>query len=223
MRDAFELARDAGVNLAFLGGNDGFRNVTYADNRTAIVVHQFFRDMQTSRPECELLGVEWQGGWVGDGIEPGSTPGGGPYVPSETYSVNPQALNEPWFNGTGFTATSTIPGIVGYEWDGIEPGCAPQPTVLLQYSGMAWTRTQTAPWQHGTFVSTQADAVTYTAPSGATVFSAGSIEFSWGLDGYAGRFNKTMASPDLYPPDPRLQRFMRNLLDDLSARPPSLS
>jgi hypothetical protein len=47
-------------------------------------------------------------------------------------------------------------------------------------------------------------------PSGAQVFAAGSLQFSWGLDdwgrpGYA---------------DERLQRFMRNALQDLTAESP---
>jgi hypothetical protein len=47
-----------------------------------------------------------------------------------------------------------------------------------------------------------ADAVRYTAPSGAVVFSAGSIRFATTLD-------------PLYRADPRMQRFMRNALDAL--------
>ncbi len=45
-----------------------------------------------------------------------------------------------------------------------------------------------------------ADAIRYTAPSGSTVFSSGSIRFAVALDDLIGRG------------DPRRQRFMRNAL-----------
>jgi hypothetical protein len=51
-----------------------------------------------------------------------------------------------------------------------------------------------------------ADTVTYTAPSGATVFSAGTFQFSWALDDYGA------ARPRV---DPRLQRFVRNMLGSM--------
>jgi hypothetical protein len=63
-----------------------------------------------------------------------------------------------------------------------------------------------APFRAGS--QSNADAVRYTAPSGARVFSAGSLQFSWGLDPLQERYDK------------RLDRFMRNGLDDLT-RPPA--
>jgi hypothetical protein len=53
-----------------------------------------------------------------------------------------------------------------------------------------------------------ADAVRYTAPSGARVFSAGTLRFSWGLDDSTGHA------------DPGLQQFTRNALDDLTRPAP---
>src|SRR5262249_44299939 len=49
-----------------------------------------------------------------------------------------------------------------------------------------------------------ADVTRYTAPSGARVFSGGSLQFSWGLDPTEERY------------DARLDRFMLNALDDLT-------
>jgi hypothetical protein len=84
-------------------------------------------------------------------------------------------------NGTGFTANTTLPGLIGYEWDATEPGCnAPALTVLFHYQGTT-TPPKRPPFQR-TFFSTNADVVRYTAPSGARVFSAASIQFTWGLD-----------------------------------------
>ena len=56
-----------------------------------------------------------------------------------------------------------------------------------------------------------ADAVRYVAPSGARVFSTGSLQFAWGLDTFM-----TNGRGHTDPPDPRLQQFMRNALADLT-------
>jgi len=169
-----------------------------------MVKRDFYR--ASSLPECEIVGVEWQGGWVGDKVETASPTAGEWY--GQTYSVNAASLDDPWFQGTGFKAGSTLPGLVGYEWDATEPNCVPGVQVLFHYQGSVWPlNSRPLGW-----ISTDADAVRYRAASGATVFAAGSIEFSWGLDGFDRRFGA-----DHVRPDPRLQRFMRNAFDDLSS------
>ncbi len=216
MEDGLVKARDAGVNLAFIGGNDVYHSVSFEQDRRAILKQPLFRDLSPARSECELVGVAWQGGWVDDGLEPGSSAGA--FAHSRDYAVTASALQDAWLAGTGLTPSSTLRGLVGYEWDAIEPGCSLKPTVLFHYQGEA--EPSATPWERAhAFVSTNADATRYTAPSGATVFAAGSIEFSWGLDGYARRFNHIMVSRDEYPPNRRLQRFMRNLLEQLAGQP----
>jgi hypothetical protein len=166
MRDAFERARALGTNLAFMGVNTGYWQMRYADDRRTIVEYRGeawdpepnpalktvrFRSLVPPRPECELLGVAYH--WD---AATGTESIGGPF----DYSVVPDALTDPWFTGTGFTATSTLPRLVGYEWDVVTPGCPTPPlTVLFRYQGPP----------------VDADAVRYTAPSGARVFSAGSL------------------------------------------------
>ena len=114
--------------------------------------------------------------------------------------VNPSALEDAWFRGTGFTPTSELPDSIGYHWDSIQPNCLVPPlTVLFRYQG---------PGRDGR--PTSAEAVRYDAPSGARVFSSGSLQFVWGLDNYYGHRDA--------PPDPRLQRFMRNALADLTSK-----
>jgi N,N-dimethylformamidase beta subunit-like, C-terminal len=196
MRDAFERARAAGTNLAFVGANTDFWQIRYEDGRRTVVEYRkagrdpetdpaqktvMARNLEPPRPECELLGVQGI-------VEPGQQS-----IGVMDLAVNPAALADPWFAQTGFTATSVLPGLVGYEWDLITPGCRTPPLTDLFHSPG----------------SPSADAVRYTAPSGARVFSAGSLRFSWGLD-------------DSTAGDPRLQRFMRNALDDLTRpAPPS--
>jgi len=202
MRDAFEAARNGGTNLMFLGADIGDWQIRYEDARRTIVEYRDatadpepnpalktvrFRQLVPPRPQCQLLGISYHGL-----RNPGDPP--------RSYAVNPAALKDSWFKGTGFTSTSTLPDAVGYEWDGVEPGCdVPPLTVLFQYAG---------PGPNGK--PTSADAVRYVAPSGATVFSSGSLQFVWGLDNYS-------TNPDS-PPNPHLQRFMRNALANLTSK-----
>jgi hypothetical protein len=54
--------------------------------------------------------------------------------------------------------------------------------------------------------STPADAAAYTAPSGARVFSTGSFQYAWGLDGYGQAAGHVSAA---------LQQLTRNVLNQL--------
>jgi hypothetical protein len=119
--------------------------------------------------------------------------------------VTDDAATDPWFAGTGLAPGNKILDVVGNDWDSLpDPPppaeCAkPGLTVLFRYAG--------AP--------ADADAVRYTAPSGARVFAGGAQQLSWPLDTFnLGRFGRTLA------PDPRLQQFMRNVFADLTLPAP---
>ncbi len=198
IRDALERARNLGTNLAFLGANTGFWQMRYEDGRRTIVEYRnpgpdpnpdpalktvLFRELVPPRPECQLLGVEGI-------VEPGNQS-----IGIKDLAANPAALGDRWFARTGFTASIVLPELVGYEWDLITPGCATPPlTDLFHVSG--------AP---------SYDGVRYTAPSGARVFSGGTLRFSWGLDDTTGHGS------------PPLLQFMRNALDDLTRPAPPVS
>jgi hypothetical protein len=222
MRDGFERARNAGVNLAFLGGNTAYWQTRYG-NRTRRTLYQFrsaaldpiadparetvrWRDEPVVRQECELVGVQWQGG------HPSTDPG------VHAYTVQKEALSHPWFQGTGFGVGDRVRGAVGYEWDALAPECAAtngRVRTLFHYQGK---RTPQKPGHYtSTFHSTNADMVTYRAPSGATVLAVGSIDFGWTLTGNAagGPVGPGVTRPQT-PPDPRMQRLVRNAFDDLT-------
>ena len=201
MRDAFEAARDSGTNLAFMGANIGDWQIRYENDRRTIAEYRDastdpvrnparktvrFAELVPPRPQCELMGTGYE-----------ATRGAND--PPRSYVVNPAALQDAWFQGTGFTATSELPDSVGYHWDSIKPGCAVPPlTVLFRYQGTTSNGTPTS-----------AEVVRYTARSGARVFSVGSLQFVWGLDNYYGH--------DV-PRDARLVHFMRNAFTDLSSK-----
>jgi hypothetical protein len=206
MRDAFDAARDDGTNLAFMGSNTAYWQVRYEDGGRTIVGYKSFSDpiadpslktvlfRDLGRPECELMGV------MHLFLRPHQS---GPV----DYTVSPVAMQDPWFAGTGFKPGDVVKGVVNDEWDAIPTpapaGCAkPGLTVLFHY--------EAAPADGG-----NADSVRYVAPSGARVFSAGGQRFSWGLDTWGtNRVGWTE------PPDPRLQQFVRDMLDDLTRPAP---
>ena len=205
IRDAFEGALALGTNMAFLGANTGYWQSRYADDRRTIVEYRKaardpepdpelkttrFRSLTPPRPECELFGVESADDSPGDES-----------IGIADYAVDPAALADPWFMGTAFTPGTVFPKLVGFEWDLITPGCTTPPlTDLFHYAGKV-----------------PADGVRYTAPSGARVFSAGTLRFSWALDP-----SKTPGDPGATYGNPGLEQFMRNALADLLRPAPPL-
>ena len=201
MRDAFDAALAAGTNLAFFGANNGYWQVRYADGGRTLVGWKspddpepdpalktmLFRELQPPRFECELEGVQHQGAFR----HPGDPP--------VDYVVTSAGASDPWLAGTGLTAGTTLPDLVGREWDSIPAalpaGCVkPGLVVLLHHEG--------APGN--------ADAVRWTAASGARVFAAGSLQFSWALDDYG-----TRNAGHSQGADPRVQALVANVLLDL--------
>ena len=210
IRDAFDYARDQGTNLAFLGANTGYWQIRYEDAGRTIVAYKsrydpepdpalkttMFRDLVPPRYECELLGIQSQGV--------------GLRWPLSDYVVQAGAIGDPWFANTGFQAGDVVKGIVSVESDTIpgtqtaDSSCGHKLTVFFHHEA-------------GGDQLGNADAVRYTAPSGATVFASGSHTFAWGLDDYAPNTDETHGLADS-----RLQRFMQNALDDMTlpATPP---
>jgi hypothetical protein len=120
------------------------------------------------------------------------------------YTIVSSSLDNPWFDGTGFNASSVLTDVVGIETDTIphnmsaEDSCGNQLTVFFHR-------------EMGGDMLGNADATAYTAPSGAVVFDAGSRQLEYGL---ADGSSLTVTGGGLV--DPRLQRFFTNMLDDLS-------
>jgi hypothetical protein len=202
MRDAFDLARDSGVNLAFLGANAAYWQVRLENRGRTIVAYKSMYDpnpnigsktamfREVGRLECRLIGIQHQGV--------------GLYWKAGDYTVAPGMLVDPWMRNTGFLAGDVVRGVVSVESDTI-PGdqtvgssCGHALTVLFHR-------------ENGGDKDGNADATRYTAPSGATVFATGSHQFSWGLDDFSDAPGETRGFVD-----PRLQQFMRNALDAMT-------
>ncbi|WP_458190920.1 N,N-dimethylformamidase beta subunit family domain-containing protein [Haladaptatus sp. NG-WS-4] len=210
-RDAFENARDSGVNLIFTGANTAYWQVRFKDDGRTLEGYKEtaaeedpvddaskktdrFRDLYPPRPECELLGVMY---------DPPIVSANADNFPS--YTVTEDALTHPWMEDTGFKAGDQLPHLVGYELDHIVPGCAVPGnlSVLFEYEP------GTSEYLVDTKYDGGAQAVTYSAPSGAQVFSSGTMNFSWALDDSTPPWGPEVQA------DSRLEQFMRNVLDDM--------
>lgn len=195
MRDAFEAVRASGSSLAFMGANTCYWQARFEDGGRTMVEYRHaerdperdpglktvrFRDLDPPRPECELLGVQYQ-----DGLDT-------PEMPPRDYELTASCLGDPWLDGTGFEHPATLKGLVGYEWDGLQAGVEPEDATVF--------------FHHDDDVS-NADAVRHWTSAGGIVFAAGSLQFAWGLDDW----------PREELADRRLQRFMKNGLDQMIA------
>src|SRR5438034_590194 len=201
MYDAVIAARDAWVNLAFFGADAAAWEVRFepsssgVPNRVLVCYRDAtidpitdpslktvqWRDPPLNRPEQTLIGVQYTGGSV-----PWKNGAYVPYVVTNSGS---------WvYAGTGFRDGDSVPGIVGYEAD----------RSFSQYPGpnaVSGTYTLLSNSPIGT--SDHANSSVYQASSGAWVFAAGTIQWSYALDNVNG-YNLV---------DPRIQQTTANILN----------
>jgi len=211
--DAFRQARDGGTNLVFLASNTmawrvRFAHATRASSESGkrghvIVAYKehVARDPDRALPTghfprgaSPLVGTNWQQCIT-------------PRIPAKGRSVNhyyvwrpAPSLGPPWlFRATGFTATSFVKGIVGYELDRTD--FHSPPGIRAVGSGIARCEGR------GRLGSAQ--STLYQAPSGAFVFSSGTMGWQLGLS----------PVPDASPDAPRqADRRLVRLTENLFAR-----
>ena len=199
MRGAFDRALALSTNLMF-GSNSGEWRMRYAAGRRTIVewrdpstdpAHNrrldngFFRSF--GEPECELMGVQHQ--WAAQRSL---------FAPPTSYTVV-GPISDPWLAAAGLAPGDVIPGVVGYEWDSLIPGCFAGQVVPLM--------TARIPGSNG--VLNSADMVRATAPSGGRVFAMGTMELAWALNDLDGR-----------SANPQVVAFVKAALRDLTRPAP---
>ncbi|MEO7447952.1 MAG: N,N-dimethylformamidase beta subunit family domain-containing protein [Humibacillus sp.] len=227
-----EAARDRGMNLAFFSGNEMFwqhrwepsvdgsntpgRTLTSYkethDNRqvsttswTGTSRDNRFPVNADGRPENATTGTLFRGNGVWSsnfGID----------IPSDYGKLRL------WRNTAAATvaagATLSLPvGVLGYEWD-VDNDNGFRPAGLARLSSTTIARRTYMLLDFGTTygAATETHALTqYRAPSGALVFSAGSIQWSWGLDAEHDHPGT--------PASPTMQQATVNLLADMGAQP----
>jgi SAM-dependent methyltransferase len=195
MRDGFDAVYESGASLACMGANTCYWQARFEDAERTMVEHRR-RDVDPE-PDPSLKTEQFRDldpprpecSLWGVQYQDGMT---GPGQPARHYELSESCLGDPWFEGTGFDFPATLEGLVGYEWDALQRGMEPpDATVFFHYENEL----------------SNADAVRHRTPAGGIVFAAGSLQFSWGLDDWA--------NPGLA--DERLQRFMKNGLDEMIA------
>ena len=170
-------ARDAGVNVAFMGANCCFRRIRLQDS--ALGAQREVVCYKTSYTQDPMYGVndalvtsDWR---EPPDPDPESSMIGTLY---ESYPVDASyivATPDAWmFAGTGVQKGTGIPGLVGIEYDRVNPDATVErPIQVLSHSPVTCRG-----------VNSYADSAYYTAASGAGVFNAGTMRFvgslNWG-------------------------------------------
>jgi len=164
------VARDAGVNLAFLGANALFRRTRL--EATALGPDHLVVCYKTSYPDDPMYGKDpslvtsdWRGAPSPD---PESSLIGTLY---ESYPANAAyrvVSPRSWvFKGTGVPAGATFANLVGIEYDRVNPGYPVQrPIEVLSHSPLVCQG-----------VSSYGDSAYYTHSGGAGVFNAGTMRW----------------------------------------------
>jgi len=230
-----EAARDAGVNLQFLSGNEIYWKTRY-EASTVAPSSNAYRTIVSYKETWANSKIDpsptWTGTWRDPRFAPPSAGGGVPEnsLSGTMYMANfddlpvtvtaAQGKTRLW-RGTSLstlaagTSQALAPHTVGYESNEvIDNGFSPAGLVKLS------TTVGPSPEMLQDFGNTVAPGTTthnlvlYRAPSGALVFGAGSIQWAWGLsqnhDGNGA------------PADPRMQQAQVNILADMSAQPVTL-
>jgi N,N-dimethylformamidase beta subunit-like protein len=118
------------------------------------------------------------------------------------------------YEGTGMRDRDRIRNLVGQEYDTFYPSLAPPGTTILAQSPVdPVIRQESADATTGPqpLDARTQTATAYTAASGATVIAAGTFQWSWALDTFGDRSYLGVTTP----PDARVARMTRNILDRL--------
>jgi hypothetical protein len=208
--DAFRRARDTGTNLAFLSSNTMVWRVRFALGGHRIVG---FKEHVAADPDktlpsglMPLSGAPLTGTAWGQCVTPRVVGGTQTHPTYHYFAWKPAASMQPdWlFHDTGFTSSSLVSGIVGYEPDRTSPSSPPGTQVVGSGSTLC---------QHGGPPSGLGQLSLYTAKSGALVFSSGTLGWQLGLSPMPAE------SPDApRRADPRLVKLTENLFDRMLGR-----
>ena len=238
--NAVTAAKDAGVNMAFFSGNELFWRTelqpsiaTGAADRT--VTTYKMTKMELGNPD----GVaDPSGQWTGTWMDPaGAGTGGampGNQIDGTLFTANgyradaitvsyPYSLDRLWRNTSvaslqpGQTYEMQV-GTLGYEWDS-DPNNAVRPpgeidmsSTTVQISNNTLLKDYGNIYGNGTATHSLTE---YRDPkSGALVFGAGTVQWSWGL----GTVHNDLTTQE----DPVQEQATVNLLADMSAQPLTL-
>ncbi|MGP5071867.1 DUF4082 domain-containing protein [Arthrobacter rhombi] len=232
-RKNVEAARDAGVNLQFLSGNEVYWRTRYEPSSTGGNDYRTLTSYKETWSNSKIdPSDEWTGTWRDPRFASTDDGAGLPEngLTGTAYVVNngdlPVTVNDEegklrlWRNTSlsalpPGTKQKLAPHTVGYESDEpLENGFRPPGLINLSTTtGEVSEYLQ----DFGNVVAageTTHHVTLYKASSGALVFSAGSIQWTWGLDEWH--------DGDGAPADAQMQQAEVNLLADMGAQPQTL-
>jgi len=224
MRANIQNSINSGVNMAFFSANDFYFRSTFGPSGAGVANRRLhcdknglpgsttyqYRLLSPAQPENQIGGVMLNGvaadrnylvadasSWIyaGTGLKT--------YTGNGTSGVNLSGGNQ-----------NAIPGIIGYE---IDARAADSPD-LTQYQSYEPAGVHTVGHSFvpasDNGVNSWSDAVVYTAPSGAMVFAAGTIQWSFGLD---DGINDGFCDCGHTVANAASQRITQNILDRFSS------
>lgn len=236
-------ARDAGVNLNFWSGNEIYWKTELqpsidgsgTPNRTLVT----YKTSSTGLANPDGI---WTGTWEdpagadSGGYRPANGLTGTLYGVDWDHTTPLHALTVPygdsqlrfWRNTDvadlqpGETYTS-MGDYIGYEWDVVpDNGFQPAGTITLSSTPVTTSAVMdlvTGTNELGTGTATHSLSL-YRAPSGALVFGAGTIMWTWALSSNHTAFDQGLGAD--MPADPAIQQAMVNLLADQGVQPETL-
>jgi hypothetical protein len=225
-------ARDAGVNLMFLSGNEVYWRTRYENSidgsntpyRTLVSYKETWADEAIDPLEPAVSTSTWRDPRFGSGALPENGLTGTMYMSnSGDYTIQVPygpSKDRTWRNTSianlqpGQTG-SLSPEDLGYEFDSdMDNGSRPAGEIDLS-STTEQVSQKMIDYGSTTAPGSVTHSLTYyRAASGALVFSAGTIQWAWGLD--------PDHDGDTFAADPTTRQVTVNVLADMSAQPGSL-
>jgi hypothetical protein len=261
-RKHVEAARDAGVNLAFFSGNEVFWKIRYEPSmdrqptpyRTLVTYKETHSRIAANGElvpgrKLDPLPKVWTGTWRDasafnpEGPQPENALMGVIFTVN-AWRYDPIKVPERYARMRLWRNTSVAnlkPGQVaildgatlGHEWDeDLDNGFRPAGLIHLSETtvdNVQYIQDWGSVYDSGTATH---HLTMYRAPSGALVFAAGTVQWSWGLDGNhdterglpverTNRFD-IRVGVDPRGEDPRVQQATVNLFADMGAQPANL-
>ena len=240
LRSSVEAARDAGVNLAFFSGNEVFWKTRWENSidgsgtpyRTLVTYKETWAAARIDPADPST----WTGTWRDPTFSP-TADGGHPEnaLTGTSFAVNSDSnfsINVPaddgkmrfWRN----TSLANIPAgqsvvlpfaTLGYEWD-IDADNGFRPAGLVHLSTTTQEVSNVLLLNYGTTYgsgSATHHLSFYRAASGALVFGAGTVQWTWGLEAHNNAYSFPSA-----PPSTDMRQATVNLFADMGAQPANL-
>ena len=218
MRDALETAVASGTNVLFLSANEVYWQVRLESSPIGparrITCYKSAHLDPLAGTQPDLTTCRWRERPVNDPEAPliGQMYGHIVRRPGDWVAVG----TDHWvYEGTGLRDGDRLANLVGQEYDAYFPELGNPGTVILAQSPVdavigldRLVERYPSPPVH--------NATMYTATSGATVFAAGTFQWSWAIDRFGDRSYRGAATPF----DERVVRMTQNLFDRLGGATP---